>query len=60
MTASKTKGARWQSIAKDWLMAELKASAAESPIKVWDAQLLADLAESAQDNGFNLFRWQRH
>ena len=59
MAASKTNGARWQSIVKDWLMAELKASAAESPIKVWDAQLLADLAESAQDIKKSKRSWER-
>ena len=59
MTASKTKEARWQLIAKDWLMAELKASAAESPIKVWDVQLLADLAEMALDIKKSKRSWER-
>ena len=59
MTVSKTKEARWQSIAKDWLVAELKTSAAESPIKVWDALFLADRAETAQDIKKSKRSWER-
>ena len=50
---------RWQSIAKDWLMAELKANAGDSEISVWDAERLSEIAEQTLGITKSKRSWER-
>ena len=50
---------RWQSIAEDWLMAELKANAGGSELNVWDAQRLSEIAEQTLGITKSKRSWER-
>ena len=59
MVTDETKKARWQSIAENWLMAELKANAGDSEISAWDAERLSEIAEQTLGITKSKRSWER-
>ena len=59
MATGEPSGARWQSIAEDWLLAELKADAGGSELNVWNAQRLSETAEQSLGITKSKRSWER-
>ena len=59
MVTDKTEKTRWQSIAENWLMAELKANAGDSEISVWDAEHLSEIAKQTLGITKSKRSWER-
>ena len=59
MGTDKPRETRWQSIAENWLMAELKANAGDSVISVWDAERLSEIAEQTLGITKSRRSWER-
>ena len=59
MATGEPSGTRWQSIAEDWLVAELKADPGGSELNVWDAQRLSEIAEQSLNITKSKRSWER-
>ena len=59
MATDQPRGTRWQSIAEDWLMAELIADAGDSELNAWDAQRLSEIAEQTLGIVKSKRSWER-
>ena len=59
METSDSKTNQWQSLAKNWLIAELRANAAQSAARVWDAARLAERIEPALQIKKSKRTWER-
>ena len=59
MATGEPSGTRWQSIAEDWLIAELKAGAVGSEISLWDTKRLSEIAEQTLDITKSKRSWER-
>jgi len=59
MATGELRGTRWQSLAEEWLIAQLIASAGELEISPWDTQRLAELAEQSLGITKSKRSWER-
>ena len=59
METSDSKANRWQSLAKSWLIAQLRSNAAQSVASVWDAARLAERIEPALQIKKSKRTWER-
>lgn len=59
MATGELRGTRWQSLAEEWLIAQLIASAGELEINPWDTQRLAELAEQSLGITKSKRSWER-
>ena len=59
MATGELRGTRWQSLAEEWLIAQLIASASDSEFTPWDTQRLAELAEQSLGITKSKRSWER-